>query len=76
MITYTNLSHFVQRFRVCYRDMPDSTPTASVAPSTSTSPAYEPPRLQPLGSWEVITLAQSVPIGPGALLQPQGFKDY
>ncbi|MEN8719161.1 MAG: hypothetical protein ABF296_02715 [Oceanococcaceae bacterium] len=44
-------------------------PPAAAAAATSTphasGPSYEPPRLEALGRWQVVTLQQSVPIGPG-----------
>lgn len=40
-------------------------------PTEGTSRAhrtYHPPRLTPLGAWDVLTLVQSVPVGPGGFL--------
>ncbi|MBZ9715885.1 hypothetical protein [Deinococcus multiflagellatus] len=41
------------------------TSCSTPAPVSTPTRVYEPPRLEPLGRWEVTTLAQSVPIGPG-----------
>lgn len=29
--------------------------------------AYQAPTVTPIGSWQTVTLAQSVPVGPGSL---------
>ena len=38
---------------------------ATTALASTATDAYTPPRLQPLGRWQLVTLQQSVPIGPG-----------
>lgn len=35
-------------------------------PHPSPRPPFHAPRLEPLGVWNVLTLQQSIPIGPGA----------
>ncbi|KEF33186.1 hypothetical protein RDMS_13730 [Deinococcus sp. RL] len=53
------------------------TPPTPPAPSERATPAaarapYLPPRVQDLGPWQAVTLAYSVPGGPGGLLNPGG----
>lgn len=33
-------------------------------------PAYQPPRVQDLGAWQVVTLLGSVPFNPGSVYGP------
>ncbi|MBZ9752222.1 hypothetical protein K7W42_15310 [Deinococcus sp. HMF7604] len=37
-------------------------------------PTYVAPQVLPLGAWDAVTLAQSVPIGPGSLNLPNPFQ--
>ncbi|GAA5511968.1 hypothetical protein Dcar01_00682 [Deinococcus carri] len=46
----------------------------SAAPAPLRAP-YTPPRVQDLGAWEAVTLAYSLPIGPGGYLRPGQFDD-
>ncbi|MBZ9752226.1 hypothetical protein K7W42_15330 [Deinococcus sp. HMF7604] len=47
--------------------------TQPSATSTPPQPSYVAPQVKSLGNWEVVTLAQSVPIGPGSFGLPNPF---
>ncbi|GAA5447183.1 hypothetical protein Ddep01_00931 [Deinococcus depolymerans] len=47
---------------------PDPAPARSApSPAATSRPPYVPPHLTALGPWKAVTLAISVPIGPGGL---------
>lgn len=43
------------------------TPNQPDEPTPTPHPTYQAPTVTPVGQWEIITLAQSIPIGPGSL---------
>jgi hypothetical protein len=45
---------------------------ASAMRALPQSTRYEAPRLERLGAWSALTLQQSIPIGPGTMLNPSG----
>jgi len=49
-------------------------PPLTPEPAPLSRQPYVAPRLRPLGSWSVLTLAGSLPIGPGSLYY-RGYKD-
>ncbi|UQN09408.1 hypothetical protein [Deinococcus sp. QL22] len=45
-------------------------PTSTLQPSCPLALPYQPPHVQDLGPWQVVTLVQSVGLGPGGLSLP------
>lgn len=50
-------------------------PAERATPAAAARAPYTPPRVQDLGPWQAVTLAYSVPGGPGGLLNPGGSAD-
>lgn len=54
---------------------PTPAPTERVTPAAAARAPYTPPRVQDLGPWQAVTLAYSVPGGPGGVLNPGASTD-